>query len=153
MKIWVQYSDPIGPTVPDCVEMEHTEWGDIPPDIYICAVCIQGMWLGGFDSYVVEDFQGYPRFIGWCDDPTYHAGAFYAREIDFPPIAPDPAFAGALNTAITSVWYSEDDPAADHTWAAFVAPSIGVYGGLMLTDDRFNAHLAARPFLQWMDWA
>jgi hypothetical protein len=159
-RVLVQFAAASGELAP-VLEVEHLAWADLP-DVPVNALCIQGLWIKGCDRYHVGDDNGVPVVTAWCDDPSQWQGERWGQRIRFPPLAPDPAVGGRLNTRIEvevfaegrarSEWARAGRPVRD--FGDLVAPPAReVRLGLQLSDARFYAHVAALPRVSWRDWS
>jgi hypothetical protein len=161
VRVLVQFAAEQGELAP-VVEIDHRAWADLPADVYVNALCIQGMWIKGCDHYTVIDDEGVPVVIAWCDDPAQWDGERWGQRIRFPPLFADTRFGGRLNTRIEIEIFAEG--AAYGAWARAnpatkrfrdldLPSGRGVRSGVQLSDARFYAHVAALPRVHFREWS
>lgn len=159
MRVLVQFAAEQGELAP-VVEIDHRAWADLP-ELYVNALCIQGLWIKGCDRYIVDDDDGVPVVTAWCDDPSQWQGQRWGQRIRFPPLFADPRFGGRLNTQIEIELFAEGQAFAawsglhpsTRRFSEFDAPSgRGVRLGLQLSDARFYEHIAALPDVDFRQW-
>jgi len=152
MMALVQFASVSGDLAP-VVTIDHRDWASLPAHP-IAAVCIQGLWMVGYDEYWLGDDAGTAVFKGWADDPSQWRGQEWGHIFRFPPLAPDAR--GRLNTHITREVFSNDRgrPSGRPSLDELPRPSRpqDQRQGVYLSDASWAAHVAARPRVSWRHW-
>lgn len=119
-------------------------------------------------------FEGYDRGVIWrdgadlvvaalCEDPADWRGRRWGRLVRFPPLSPDPALGGAVNTRAVTTLFAEGGsvpalsrlgPVEDFdVLLALLPPSPDCeLSGSWLTDERYLEHRTSRAIPSWREW-
>jgi hypothetical protein len=190
MKLLVQWATS---EAADWHELDSADWpatpakplpiGDDPIDAgpgWVTALNVQGVIFTSFDHYAVEEIaDGGIRVTVWNDDPDdqvlervrrvqpdqgpFPAG-YYGHVWTFLPLAPDPAYGGALNTRQTFTYYAESDqPVWEHArsvgliprpWPELRRPPAHIVRhGVWLTSALMARHVERQTLHGWQEWA
>lgn len=131
-----------------------------PPGVKVNAAAFQGHVFEGMDRLVAwTEGDDLVLAVLYEDAPTW-LGKRWARIYRFPPLAPDPAFAGAYNTRASQTIYAEGESVQLlEEWNDQVLPYADLPAlvgeeleGQLLANDQFAAHRTARAQLDWREW-
>lgn len=156
MKIYVQWTtNPAS----DWIEIDHTEWKDLPnkPEPkggevidselgLVCRVNVQGI-IFGMDHIAVWEEGDVVKAVGWHDDPEdYKPEEYRASVFTFKPLFRDPRINGGWNTRQTKTGFNLSN------WESFIKPDEKITRhGIWMNNDLYKEHTKHKP-LGWRNW-
>lgn len=136
---------------------------------WVVGANVQGVIFEGWDHVGVEYGSNLMTVKAWNDDSRsgWTVGKRYGQVWTFAPPAPDIKLKNAINTVQTCTWFGEGEsdpvvlggmlPVAFggqlQPWTAFTATDArNTWHGIQLSQELWDAHVAARSTVGWTDW-